>query len=129
MSALSERPWSSIPAEALDVLAPALPALVDEIIDAIATEVPAYALPLEGAFGEGVRRGVEQALEQFAEMAANPKLGREGGREVSVALGRGEVRAGRRLDALLAAYRVGARVAWRRLGATGLGAGLAPEAV
>jgi hypothetical protein len=129
MSALSERPWSSIPAEALDVLAPALPALVDEIIDAIATEVPAYALPLEGAFGEGVRRGVEQALEQFAEMAANSELGREAGREVYVALGRGEVRAGRRLDALLAAYRVGARVAWRRLAATGLEAGLAPEAL
>jgi len=124
---LGERPWSSIPPEALEALAPALPALVDEIIDAIATEVPAYALPLEGAFGQGVRRGVEQALEQFAEMAANPELGRGAGREVYVALGRGEFRAGRRLDALLAAYRIGARVAWRRLAAGGLEAGLAPQ--
>ena len=42
-------------------------------------------------------------------------------------LGRREVRAGRSLDALLSAYRTGARVAWRRLAALGLEAGLAPE--
>ena len=42
-------------------------------------------------------------------------------------LGRREVRAGRSLDALLSAYRTGARVAWRRLAALGLEAGLAPQ--
>ena len=42
-------------------------------------------------------------------------------------LGRGEMRAGRSLDALLAAYRLGARVAWRRLAAAGERAGLDPR--
>ena len=42
-------------------------------------------------------------------------------------LGRGEMRAGRSLDALLAAYRLGARVAWRRLAAAGERAGLPPH--
>ena len=37
------------------------------------------------------------------------------------------MRAGRSLDSLLAAYRVGARVAWRRFAATGAAAGLEPE--
>ena len=46
---------------------------------------------------------------------------------VYVDLGRGEVRAGRGLDVLLAAYRVGARVAWRRLSAAGEDAGLEPH--
>ena len=46
---------------------------------------------------------------------------------MAVDLGRREVRAGRSLDALLSAYRTGARVAWRRLAALGLEAGLAPE--
>ena len=46
---------------------------------------------------------------------------------VYVALGRGEVRAGRSLDVLLAAYRVGARVAWRRFAAGGVAAGLEPH--
>ena len=124
-----QRPWEGIPTEALDAIAPALPALVDEIIDAISAEVPGYALPLEGGFGQGVRLGVEQALAQFDQMARNPGTGRGVGREVYVALGRGEVRAGRSLDALLAAYRVGARVAWRRLAEAGLEAGVEPEAL
>ena len=39
-------------------------------------------------------------------------------------LGRGEARQGRSMDALLSAYRVGARVAWRELSATAVDAGL-----
>jgi hypothetical protein len=44
-----------------------------------------------------------------------------------VQLGRGEWRAGRSLDALLAAYRLGARIAWRRTAEVGAAAGLQPE--
>ncbi|MFL5820385.1 MAG: PucR family transcriptional regulator [Solirubrobacteraceae bacterium] len=122
-----QRPWEALPEEALSAWTPHHPALVDEIIEAIRAEVPAYARPLEGAFGQAVRRGVGEALAQFDQMARNPGVGRASGRSVYVALGRGEVRAGRSLDALLAAYRVGARVAWRRLASAGLAAGLAPE--
>ena len=43
--------------------------------------------------------------------------------EAAYALGRGEARSGRSMDALLAAYRVGARVAWRELAATTVAAG------
>src|SRR4051794_9073140 len=64
---------------------------------------------------------------QFDELVHNPDPDRTAGRNVYVALGRGEVREGRSLDALLAAYRVGARVAWRRLAAAGIQAGLSPE--
>ena len=124
----SERaPWEQLPAEAFEALAPHLPALTEEIIAAIRAEVPAYARPLEGAFGEAVSRGVSEALAQFADMARHPGIGRGGGRRVYVALGRGEARAGRSLEALLAAYRLGARVAWRRAAEAGLAAGLAPE--
>ena len=41
-------------------------------------------------------------------------------------LGRGEMRAGRSLDALLSAYRAGARVTWRRVAAAGEASGLEP---
>ena len=37
------------------------------------------------------------------------------------------MRAGRSLESLLSAYRIGARVAWRRFAAAGVAAGLAPE--
>ena len=105
------------------VLAPHLPALAEEIVGAIAAEVPSYAQPLERG-SRAVRRGVEGALGEFVELARGGAVGRGA---VALDLGRREVRAGRSLDALLSAYRTGARVAWRRLAALGLEAGLAPE--
>ncbi len=121
------RPWDSLPPDALAAFAPHLPRVTDEIIATIADEVPAYARPLEGAFGHALRMGVEQALEQFVAMTGSPSGDRGSGRNVYRALGRGEAREGRTLEALLAAYRVGARVAWRRLAEVGVEAGLAPE--
>jgi hypothetical protein len=120
-------PWDGLPAEAVGYLSPHLPALADEILETIAAEVPAYARPLEGAFGEAMRLGVEESLTQFVTMVRSPGTGRAPGRNVYMALGRGEAREGRSLEALLAAYRVGARVAWRRLAGIGLEAGIAPE--
>jgi hypothetical protein len=62
-----------------------------------------------------VRTGVTEALRQFVELIRSPSGARGQGREVYVALGRGELRQGRTLDSLQSAYRVGARVAWRRV--------------
>jgi len=87
------------------------------IIAAIAAEVPAYARPLEGRFGHGVRAGVAEALRRFLAIVdggPDDPASVAASREVYVRLGRGEFHAGRSLDNLLAAYRVGARVAWRR---------------
>jgi hypothetical protein len=81
----------------------------------IPREVPDYARPFEGSFGRGVEMGVTEALRQFVALIRDPDSGREPGRDVYVGLGRGELRQGRTLDALQSAYRVGARVAWRRL--------------
>src|SRR3954449_12750184 len=113
-----------LPRESAEVLRPALPGIGEAIIDAIRQEVAEYARPLDGAFGKAVRRGVEVALRRFIE--SEPA---ERGREVYVGLGRGEARAGRSLDALLGAYRVGARVAWRRLVDTATAGGVEPDAI
>ena len=110
-----------------DVLEPELDAVTDEILATIAREVPDYARPLEGSFGHGVRTGVTEALRQFVELIRSPSGARGPGREVYVALGGGELRQGRTLDALQSAYRVGARVAWRRLAEAARRAELDPE--
>ncbi len=120
--------WALPPALA-DAIEPSLPGLDAEIIAAISVEVPEYARPLEGSFGRGVRRGVGEALSRFVAGIRDPRPGRGGGREVYVELGRGEVRQGRRLDSLLSAYRVGARVAWRRLSRAADEAGFPPAVV
>jgi PucR C-terminal helix-turn-helix domain len=124
---VADQPWEALPPEVAAVLRPELPALADEIIAEISVGVPDYARPLEGPFGLALRTGVVEALRQFVAMIEDPAGGRGAGREVYVNLGRGEMRAGRKLDALLAAYRVGARVAWRRLAAAGERAGLSPR--
>jgi PucR C-terminal helix-turn-helix domain len=108
-------PWRNLPPEVADVIEPELSAVTEEILTTIAREVPDYARPFEGSFGRGVRTGVTEALRQFVALIRDPDSGREPGRDVYVNLGRGELRQGRALDALQSAYRVGARVAWRRL--------------
>src|SRR3954470_13064651 len=127
MSTLQHEPWRALSPAVAPVIEPEVPALRDEILSVIALEVPEYARPLEGAFGRGIRLGVDEALRQFADLVAHPDRGRAHGREVYRGLGRGEMRDGRSLDSLQAAYRIGARVAWRRLADAGLRAGLAPD--
>jgi len=106
-------------------LRPMLADVADEIIDAVVHAVPAYRRPLDGPFGEGIRAGVQEALHHsLAEIEAGGPMPRS---EAYVDLGRGEMRAGRSLDSLLSAYRIGARVAWRRFAAAGAMAGLEPD--
>ncbi|MDE3132445.1 MAG: helix-turn-helix domain-containing protein [Acidobacteriota bacterium] len=120
---MPDQPWHELPPEVAAVVRPLLPALVDEIIAAVGT-VPAYQRPLEGDFGVGVRAGVEQALNHLVrEIEAGGPVPRS---DVYRRLGRGEMRAGRTLDSLLSAYRIGARVMWRRAAEAGERSGLAP---
>src|SRR4051794_19107204 len=102
---------NQLPPELADALRPALPDLAQDIIATIGREVPAYARPLEGPFGRGLRVGVERALTRFVDEIEDPSAGDDAAREIYVALGRGEMRGGRSLDVLLSAYRLGARIA------------------
>jgi hypothetical protein len=128
-AAREAEPWRGLPAAVADVIEPEIPGLTTEMLATIGREVPEYARPLEGSFGRGIQVGVSEALRQFVALVRDPDAGREQGREVYVGLGRGEMRQGRSLDSLQAAYRVGARVAWRRLGAAALRAKLDSEVI
>lgn len=119
-------PWRGLPSDVADLIEPELPGITEEILATIAREVPEYERPLEGRFGRGIWTGVNEALLQFVSLIRDPDAGRRG-REVYVELGRGEQRVGRTLDSLQAAYRVGARVAWRRMSEAGRRTGLDPE--
>src|SRR5829696_5376020 len=107
-------------------LRPTLPQLAAETIAAIGAEVPDYARPLEGPFGRALRLGVERALSRFVdELEGAGATAGDGASEIYSALGRAEQRAGRTLDALLSAYRLGARLAWERFAELAEAAGLA----
>ena len=125
----TSRPYEAVPPEAADVLRPVLPGLADETIAAIAREVPGYARAMEGEFGHVVRLGVEVAFNRFVDLLADADPDASESRRTYVDLGRGEFHSGRSLDALLAAYRVGARLAWRRFVEAGVAGGLSPPAI
>jgi hypothetical protein len=125
----TSRPYEAVPPEAAEVLRPVLPGLADETIAAIAREVPGYARAMEGAFGQVVRLGVEVAFNRFVDLLEDPEPDATESRRTYVDLGRGEFHSGRSLDALLAAYRVGARLAWRRFVEAGVAGGLSPPAI
>ena len=106
-----------------------LPRMAEDTVAAIIAEVPAYTDPFSGQMGQNIENAVRTSLGAFLRMAtraedaaATPPL--SAALDGAYELGRGEARNGRALDALLSAYRVGARVAWRELSATAVGAGL-----
>ncbi|WP_314225225.1 PucR family transcriptional regulator [Streptomyces zaehneri] len=101
----------------------ALKTTADEVVQAIIDEVPPYANALSGHMGATIRRAVRTALGHYLDLASGNATGGDAG-DAAYELGRGEVRDGRSMDALLSAYRVGARVAWRCLAAGAVPAGL-----
>lgn len=111
-----------------------LPTVAERTVAAIVVEVPAYADAFAGGMGDAIQNAVELALGGFLELATSG-----GGADASTpvdpaldgayALGRGEARGGRSMDALLAAYRVGARVSWREMSSTAVAAGLSVESL
>jgi hypothetical protein len=98
-------------------------------IEAVMAEVPSYADAFGGRMGENIETAVQMALAGFLRLASrgrdvDPGTPLTPALEGAYALGRGEARSGRSADALLSAYRVGARVAWRELSATAVDVGV-----
>ncbi len=110
-------------------LRPNLSALVEEVIEAVRADVPAYRRPLEGQFGAGLREGVAEALAQFLDLIEEGGELAPRAKQLYVDFGRWEAGEGRRLEALLAAYRLGARISWRRIAETIRGQELGEETV
>jgi PucR C-terminal helix-turn-helix domain len=104
-----------LPKPLADVLRPEFASVAVEIVDEIRAKIPNYARPLDGPYGKSIKAGVQHALTLFIEQIANPDASAQKCYEVHHKLGQNEMREGRSLDDLQAAYRVGARVAWRRM--------------
>ncbi|MUL47192.1 PucR family transcriptional regulator [Mycobacterium sp. CBMA293] len=104
----------------------------ERTVAAVTVEVPSYTDAFSGPMGQNIETAVQMALGGFLRLATRAEHA-DVGTQLSPALdgayelGRGEARSGRTIDALLAAYRVGARVAWRELASTAVSAGLTAE--
>ncbi len=106
-----------------------LPQVADEVVTVIIDEVPSYADAFSGPMGETIRQAVQVALggflflisERRGEQARTPRASAVDG---AYQLGRGEARSGRTTDALLSAFRIGARVAWQQMAGQAVAQGL-----
>jgi hypothetical protein len=116
-----------LPKETGDLLRPYLPHVVDDVLATIAAEVPSYVRPIEGRFGANLRLGVEVALTRFLDLPGTTAPALAADRAVYVRLGAGELVEGRTLTALLTAYRIGARVAYRHFTSLARHAGVSAE--
>jgi hypothetical protein len=123
---------NAIPAAVARAMRAELPSVAERTVAEIIVEVPSYADAFTGDMGRVIRNAVELALGGFLELAT-ASTGADASTPVRSALqgayelGRGEARSGRSMDALLAAYRVGARVSWRHMSASAVSAGLTAE--
>jgi hypothetical protein len=121
-----------LPAGALEEMRGQLSAVADDVVAAIVEEVPSYRDAFDGPMGATIRNAVQLALGGFLTLASRGRT--EDLRtptapavEGSYQLGRGEARSGRTTDALLAAFRIGARVSWRELSEITVRNGLSAE--
>lgn len=109
-----------------------LPQVGEDVVAAVIAEVPPYQDALSGHMGETIRTAVGVALGGFLSLASGAGLAADVSAATPPALqgaydlGRGEARSGRTMEALLAAYRIGARVAWRQLASKAVEGGMEP---
>jgi hypothetical protein len=115
-------PRLQLPEPALADMWGSLPSVAEHTVGAVVAEVPSYADAFSGPMGRTIEAAVEQALAGFLRLTAedvdpDTSPGIKAALDGAYTLGRGEARQGRSTDVLLAAYRVGARTAWRELSA------------
>jgi hypothetical protein len=111
-----------------------LPRMAEHTVTAVTVEVPSYARAFSGRMGQNIENAVQMALGAFLGLAvrshdSDPATTLSPALDGAYELGRGEARQGRSMDALLSAYRVGARVAWRELSGTAVASGVPADTI
>ncbi len=121
-----------LPDEAVAEIRLKLPGVAERVVTAIIDEVPSYEDAFSGPMGETIRNAVQLALGGFLSLAGgrrgtDPRTPAAPAVEGAYQLGRGEARSGRSTDALLSAYRIGARVSWHEMSTIAVQNGLDVE--
>jgi DNA-binding PucR family transcriptional regulator len=120
-----------LPGDTAEVMRVQMAGVAEQVIAAVIGEVPSYRDPFRGQMGRNIEIAVKVALDGFLDLASRAE-GIDAGDQIEAvldaayALGRGEARSGRSMDALAQAYRVGARVAWREMSTSAVSTGLDP---
>lgn len=119
-----DAPWRDIDPGLADTLEPAVAPVVKSAMDHILAEQPALSGDVRGAFGAALAGGIEAALRHFLSLLGTDRPALDAGlRAMYEDFGARELRHGRALDNLLAAYRSGARTTWNGFAEQAMAAG------
>jgi hypothetical protein len=111
----------------VEALRDRLPRVGEKVVAAVIAEVPSYSVPFQGRMGRTIEGAVALALAGFLDMAVDAADRPEQVFAAAYQLGRGEARAGRTMDALTSAYRIGTACAWREMSRTAVDLGMPAE--
>lgn len=122
--------WVRLPPAVVEAMRAELARVAEHTVETVIREVPSYSEPFRGRMGRNIESAVVIALGGFLDLVSDDVDPESTGSRVGTvfdaayALGRGEARSGRTMDALAAAYRVGVRAAWRDLSEIAVSGGL-----
>lgn len=117
-------PWDVLGPDVAAKLQPSVDLLVEDVL----ASVVRADVPREWVVGvPNARHGVEHGLRGLLELIETGPREQLPGRGLYFGFGRGQLRAGRSLGGLLAAYHHGARATWRAIAQRSSGAGLTHE--
>ena len=121
------RSFPSLAPDLIDALRASLPAVAVEVVAAVIDGVPSYQRAWQGPMGQTIAGAVQLALDGFLTLAPTDLGPTPPAVDGAFQLGRGEARSGRSTEALLAAYRIGARTAWGKLSSIAVEHGMTPR--
>jgi PucR C-terminal helix-turn-helix domain len=121
--------WTAeLSAETIAVVREEVAPLAAGIMDAVAAASPVYRDVLGAPEGMALRLGVEQAIRAFLDAVAEGRRPAGDTDELWRVLGEAEYQAGRSLDDLRTAFRMGIRAAWRGAADVAIRAGVSAPA-
>jgi hypothetical protein len=118
-----DRPWAAVDPALAQQLRTGIEPVIDDVIAAVAREVPQYAPAADTSVQVALRQGVRVALERLLDLLGADDEALGPAAQLYAGIGAAEYRAGRPLQAVLSAYRVGALATWRGLSAHAVQAG------
>ena len=122
-----EAPDLNLDSVVTDALRSIVPRVAEQTVAAITVDVPSYAGAFAGTMRDNIENAVAMAIGGFLTLTsenADASTPLAATIEGAYALGQGEARSDRSMDALLMAYRIGARVAWREMALAASEAGM-----
>ncbi|HWC84412.1 MAG TPA: helix-turn-helix domain-containing protein [Pseudonocardiaceae bacterium] len=108
-------PWAALPRDLAPLLRREAGELAREVVREVRRGMPEYAWVFDQPYGATIVSGIESAVHQFADRVARPAAPRAHTPPAYRRLGECELAHGRGLAALHGAYRLAARVIWRRI--------------